>query len=71
MTALSEEPALTNVTPLKSPKAIGPGDVVTLKSGGPQMTVRLINGDMVFCSWFDVEQTACSAMFHVCELVKK
>ena len=62
---------MTNVTPLKEAKPIAPGDVVSLKSGSPQMTVRLINGDLVFCSWFDVEQTACSAMFHVCELVKK
>ena len=29
------------------------GDVVTLKSGGPTMTVRAILGEEAECEWFD------------------
>ncbi len=29
------------------------GDTVGLKSGGPTMTVELIDGDGVHCFWFD------------------
>jgi uncharacterized protein YodC (DUF2158 family) len=29
------------------------GDVVLLKSGGPEMTIREINGKTVGCQWFD------------------
>lgn len=29
------------------------GDVVILKSGGPRMTVDLIDGEDVQCTWFD------------------
>lgn len=28
------------------------GDVVSLKSGGPRMTVCLVDGDDVACAWF-------------------
>ena len=28
------------------------GDVVTLKSGGPDMTVQSTEGDHVWCQWF-------------------
>jgi uncharacterized protein YodC (DUF2158 family) len=31
---------------------IEPGDVVTLKSGGPEMTVEGLGSDGVECSWF-------------------
>lgn len=31
------------------------GMVVTLKTGGPQMTVVEIEGNMVKCNWFDTE----------------
>ncbi len=29
------------------------GDVVVLKSGGPQMTVEEIENNFVYCTWFD------------------
>lgn len=32
------------------------GDVVTLKSGGPKMTVSDKEGDDFFCIWFDGDQ---------------
>jgi uncharacterized protein YodC (DUF2158 family) len=31
----------------------GPGDVVTLKSGGSKMTVQSTRGDTVFVVWFN------------------
>jgi uncharacterized protein YodC (DUF2158 family) len=30
-----------------------PGDVVQLKSGGPIMTIRNIDGEWAQCDWFD------------------
>jgi uncharacterized protein YodC (DUF2158 family) len=33
------------------------GDVVQLKSGGPQMTVKFLDGDDVICMWFDGKRT--------------
>ena len=40
-----------------------PGDVVQMKSGGPQMTVELITEDKVHCSWFD-KNTLCEKDFN-------
>lgn len=31
---------------------IKPGDIVTLKSGGPRMTVQSVNGRSAECAWF-------------------
>lgn len=30
-----------------------PGDVVVLKSGGPKMTIKFIEGEEACCSWFE------------------
>lgn len=29
-----------------------PGDLVVLKSGGPEMTVKQLNSEDVICQWF-------------------
>lgn len=34
------------------------GDVVTLKSGGPMMTVSAVLGDLASCVWFSDEEDA-------------
>lgn len=33
--------------------SLKPGDVVQLKSGGPQMTIHAINNDVATCVWFE------------------
>lgn len=35
------------------PEQIKAGDVVCLKSGGPDMTVNKIEGTSALCDWFD------------------
>jgi uncharacterized protein YodC (DUF2158 family) len=43
---------------------MNPGDVVYLKSGGPAMTVRRVQGDIVAeVLWFSDEDTLCTADF--------
>lgn len=32
------------------------GDVVQLKSGGPQMTIHAINNDVATCVWFEAKK---------------
>ncbi|MEL7231703.1 MAG: DUF2158 domain-containing protein [Pseudomonadota bacterium] len=34
------------------------GDIVQLKSGGPQMTVKAVNEQMVFCIWFEKKSSS-------------
>ena len=47
------------------------GDVVTLKSGGPKMTISTFNtmSKTVACKWFSVDNKIASASFHN-EMVK-
>lgn len=33
------------------------GDIVQLKSGGPPMTVKALDGDDVICMWFEGKRT--------------
>ena len=33
------------------------GDVVRLKSGGPDMSVEMISKDQVMCTWFNGKKT--------------
>lgn len=43
------------------------GDVVELKSGGPQMTVRgyePADSQEITCEWFDKDRKLCSKSFH-------
>lgn len=54
------------------------GDVVTLKSGGPNMTVCANHDKSIYssksgieCSWFDDYQSCQSQTFHPASLVKK
>jgi uncharacterized protein YodC (DUF2158 family) len=35
------------------PDQFKPGDTVTLKSGGPHMTITKIDGGRAWCEWFD------------------
>ncbi len=35
-----------------SENEIKPGDVVELKSGGPEMTVAFADGRQLYCRWF-------------------
>lgn len=46
---------------------IVPGTIVSVKSGGPKMTVAAVNGDEVKCSWF-VGNTAHHGVFHLATL---
>ncbi len=40
-----------------------PGDVVTLKSGGPRMTIASVDGRSVLCEWFADDQQPQSRSF--------
>jgi uncharacterized protein YodC (DUF2158 family) len=41
------------------------GDVVQLKSGGPSMTVREVEGKDVYCVWFDQKRVLQSERFEL------
>jgi uncharacterized protein YodC (DUF2158 family) len=34
-------------------ESFNPGDLVSLKSGGPEMTVSCSEGDETYCVWWD------------------
>jgi uncharacterized protein YodC (DUF2158 family) len=46
------------------------GDVVCLNSGGPEMTVKTIEGDTVFCVWFDEDRKMQGSNFKAQTLTK-
>lgn len=46
-----------------------PGDVVYLRSGGPNMTIRWINAGEANCEWFDSNSIK-NATFVLTSLVK-
>jgi uncharacterized protein YodC (DUF2158 family) len=39
------------------------GDIVRLKSGGPEMTVQALEGAVARCAWFDVNDQHHEARF--------
>ncbi len=45
-----------------------PGDVVSLKSGGPRMTIAKLEGHSVLCEWFADDQQPQSRSFAVTSL---
>lgn len=44
------------------------GDIVRLKSGGPVMTVALVDPVCVVCVWFDEHQSLQQASFKIATL---
>jgi uncharacterized protein YodC (DUF2158 family) len=40
-----------------------PGDIVSLRSGGPRMTVATIDGQSALCEWFSDDQQPQSRSF--------
>jgi uncharacterized protein YodC (DUF2158 family) len=59
-----QRPEQTQVTD----KQFQPGDVVSLRSGGPRMTVAMISGPNAFCEWFTDDQHLQSRSFVVTSL---
>jgi uncharacterized protein YodC (DUF2158 family) len=49
---------------------INPGDTVSLKSGGPAMSVQWIEYGTAYCIWFDAKMTKQDGKFKVESLVK-
>jgi uncharacterized protein YodC (DUF2158 family) len=49
------------------PSQIQAGDVVVLKSGGPEMTVKWVSGTECYCEWFDGKKVAGSS-FEITQL---
>lgn len=45
-------------------RSVDRGDIVRLRSGGPDMTVKLVNASyVVFCMWFDADSHVCEQGF--------
>lgn len=45
-----------------------PGDTVNLRSGGPLMTIVMVNGQSAFCEWFSDDQQPQSRSFALTSL---
>ena len=45
-----------------------PGDVVSLRSGGPRMTIATVDGQSAFCEWFTDDQQPQSRSFALTSL---
>jgi uncharacterized protein YodC (DUF2158 family) len=45
-----------------------PGDTVSLRSGGPRMTVAVVYGPSAFCEWFTDDQQPQSRSFALTSL---
>ena len=45
-----------------------PGDTVRLKSGGPTMTIREVDEELIVCDWFEGSK-AQEKSFHVSQLI--
>jgi uncharacterized protein YodC (DUF2158 family) len=45
-----------------------PGDTVSLKSGGPRMTIAMVDGQCAFCEWFAEEPQPQSRCFSLTSL---
>ncbi|WP_353221109.1 DUF2158 domain-containing protein [Salinisphaera sp. S4-8] len=49
---------------------IQPGDIVTLKSGGPEMTVSWVEEGDALCQWFDSKNMPQSQVYALVVLEK-
>jgi uncharacterized protein YodC (DUF2158 family) len=47
---------------------IKPGDIVSLRSGGPRMTIASVDGQNAFCEWFTDDQQPQSRSFALASL---
>jgi uncharacterized protein YodC (DUF2158 family) len=45
-----------------------PGDIVSLRSGGPRMTIATIDGQNALCDWFSDDQQPQSRSFALTSL---
>jgi len=45
-----------------------PGDIVSLRSGGPLMTIAMVDGQTAFCEWFRDDQEPQSRSFALSSL---
>lgn len=45
-----------------------PGDVVSLRSGGPRMTIATVDAQGAFCEWFSDDQQPQSKSFALTSL---